>query len=393
MNIVDVIAVLLVVAMVIFGWRSGFIVQAFALAGLVAGLAALVLLAPLAAELVSDTDPLLRTLLVIGFMAGVVLLIQGIGSAIGAAIRRRLGGGILGKVDMGAGAVFGAARGVFLVWLFGGLIGLLPLPGLAADARQSLILRALDTRLPSPVVLAAELGRLIQAYGLPDIFVGAPPPAAPPLDGPALEQVEAMAARARASTVRVEAIACGHFLTGTGFAVRQSHFVTNAHVVAGGERVWVSFDGSLERHAGVVVDFDPSLDVAVIQVAGLSVAPLTLADEPPERGQAAAAIGFTGGGNQRLVPAVVSRTVSALGRNIYGDDIVARDVIELHADVAPGDSGGPLLVDDRTVGGVTFSESETDPGIGYALTPTAVAASIRDSLASTTGVATGNCIR
>ena len=64
---------------------------------------------------------------------------------------------------------------------------------------------------------------------------------------------ENMAAAARGSTLRVETVACGRFFTGTAFAVAPGHFLTNAHVVAGSERLWLSFDGSLDRLPGVTV--------------------------------------------------------------------------------------------------------------------------------------------
>ena len=243
-------------------------IQAFALAGFVLGIGALVLLAPSATELVADMDPWLRTLLVLGILAGIVLLAQGIGSTIGAALRRRMGGGLLGGIDQGLGAGFGMARGVFMVWLIGGLVGLLPLPTLAAEAKQSLVLRTLETRLPSPVVLAAELGRLLEAAGLPDVLVGAPPPIDVPADAPNADEAEAIASGARVSTVRVEATACGLFLTGTAFAVTRDHFVTNAHVVAGSDQDWISFDGSLDRFTASVVDFDPNLDAALLYAPG-----------------------------------------------------------------------------------------------------------------------------
>jgi uncharacterized membrane protein required for colicin V production len=389
---VDVAAILLIALAIYLGWRSGFVIQALALAGFLAGIAVVVLVAPYAADLLADIDPWLRTILVITVLGGVVIVAQGLGSAAGSALRRRIGPGILSGLDQGAGAAFGMARGLFLVWLLGGLIGLLPVQGLATEARQSLILRALDTRLPSPVVLAAELGRIIEVAGLPDVLVGAPPPADTPVDGPTEAEAEQIAAAARSSTVRVEAIACGRFLSGTGFAITPDHFVTNAHVIAGADRMWVSFDGSLDRYSAAVVKFDPRLDAALIYVQGIDVAPLDLSDQLPGRGAPAAALGFTGGGRQRLIPAVINRSLSALGRDIYGGTVVARQILEMSADVAPGDSGGPVLLESGDVGGVTFSESRDNPSIGYALSPTEVAASIGGGLRSTAPVATGDCL-
>jgi S1-C subfamily serine protease len=138
--------------------------------------------------------------------------------------------------------------------------------------------------------------------------------------------------------------------------------------------------------------FDPELDAALIYAPGLAVDPLDLADERPERGQVAAAVGFPGGGRQMVIAAAINRTIEALGRDIYGTRTVAREVIEMTADVRPGDSGGPVLLADGSVGGVTFSESRSDGLIGYALTPTAVSESIAGAVNSQVAVSTQSCL-
>jgi Trypsin-like serine proteases, typically periplasmic, contain C-terminal PDZ domain len=172
----------------------------------------------------------------------------------------------------------------------------------------------------------------------------------------------------------------------------RTYIVTNAHVVAGSDQVWISFDGQLDRHRAKVVLFDPELDAALLYEPDIRLAPLTLAPQTPPRGSDAAALGYTGGGRMRTIPAIVSREIDALGRDIYGSNIVQRKVIELREDVAPGDSGGPLLVASGDVAGVTFSESSTDPLIGYALTPDAVAQAIAPALGSEQPVDTQACL-
>jgi S1-C subfamily serine protease len=391
-NVIDLIALVIVLFAIWMGARSGFVVQALALAGFAAGVVLLVVAAPYAAPLVDEMEPPLRSLLVLLVMASVVLLAQGVGSEVGASLRRRLGYGLLGGVDRAAGGLFGVARGIFLVWLLGGLLAVAPVPVLATEARTSLALRVIDTHLPSPLSLAAEFGRAIEQAGLPDVFAELPPPPAEPVDSPDQQAANRIADVARRSTLRVEGIACGRFMTGTGFAIAPDYFVTNAHVVAGSDRLWLSFDGSLDRHSAVLVAFDPQLDAALLHAPGLTVAPLTLAADDPGRGSAAAAIGFTGGGRQRAIPAAVTRSLQALGRDIYGRQMVPRQVVEMRADVAPGDSGGPVLLEDGTVGGVTFSESREDPSIGYALSPVAVADSVGRAVGRTEGVSPGECL-
>ncbi len=58
----------------------------------------------------------------------------------------------------------------------------------------------------------------------------------------------------------------------------------------------------------------------------------------------------------------------------------------------PGDSGGPFVLDDGTVGGMVFAQSKTDPAVGYALSPTAVATTIAPALGSSSVVETGQCL-
>ena len=147
----------------------------------------------------------------------------------------------------------------------------------------------MDTQLPSPVVLAAQLGRVIEAAGLPtDVFVGLPPEPADAGRRPTQQAAERIAAGARGSHAACRNVACGKFYTGTAFAVSANHFVTNAHVVAGSDKVWLSFDGSLDRHRRVTSSmFDPELDAA-----GWSTRPtsachvLPMAAAVPQRGRA-----------------------------------------------------------------------------------------------------------
>ena len=57
----------------------------------------------------------------------------------------------------------------------------------------------------------------------------------------------------------------------------------------------------------------------------------------------------------------------ATGRDIYGQEQVRRQILELRAEIERGDSGGPLVLKDGTVGGVVFAEARTNPDVGYAL--------------------------
>ena len=81
----------------------------------------------------------------------------------------------------------------------------------------------------------------------------------------------------------------------------------------------------------------------------------------------------------------------AVGRDIYGRNLVTRQVEEIQADVRPGNSGGPLVLADGTVGGIVFARSVSVSGIGYALAPSEVRSMLERSTRATATVSTGAC--
>jgi hypothetical protein len=93
------------------------------------------------------------------------------------------------------------------------------------------------------------------------------------------------------------------------------------------------------------------------------------------------------------VPAAVTGAYPATGRDIYDEDTVRREILELRAQIDRGDSGGPFVLPDGTIGGLVFAEARTDPEVGYALSPTAVATRIEPALGRTRGADTGECLR
>ena len=90
---------------------------------------------------------------------------------------------------------------------------------------------------------------------------------------------------------------------------------------------------------------------------------------------------------------MVSGAYAATGRDIYSKKTVRRQILELRAAIDRGDSGGPLILQDGTVGGVVFAEARTDPDVGYALSPTEVATRVAPAIDRTEAVDTGACAR
>lgn len=166
--------------------------------------------------------------------------------------------------------------------------------------------------------------------------------------------------------------------------------VTNAHVVAGADRIAVQSRGVGVAHAARLIAFDPRRDVAVLQVDGLDADPLPTAGRL-DRGDPAVLTGYPGNGPYTQTPARVQQTLTATGLDIYSRHVTARDIYALRAIVRPGDSGGPLFNDAGKVAGMVFARSTSDPDTGYALTLHEVRPVLQDSAAGKT-VSTGQCM-
>jgi uncharacterized membrane protein required for colicin V production len=393
-NLVDVVIIGVLAFALIAGLASGAFPQLGGLAGAIGGGAlAIVGLLPFAQNWLQTLDPPIRAVVVLVGIIGIVGLGEAIGSGLGSRIRARLvSHGFLGNLDRAAGGVLGLAQGILVVWLVGGVLAAGPVPQIAAAVQRSGIVRGLAGILPPPTQIVGELGKWLDASGLPDVFIGFEPFPAPPVDPPTDAQARAIAAKAVASTLLIRADACGYVLSGTGFVVRAGYVVTNAHVVAGSGSISVGRDNGPQVRASAVL-FDPELDVAVLYVPGLAAPSLTFAGQLPGHGTLAAALGHPAGGNLTTIAAAITSTYQAEGRDIYGANRVSREIIELQAGILQGDSGGPLVLQDGTVGGVVFAQAQTDPNVGYALSPVDVATRIRPGLGLTAPVSTGTCTR
>jgi S1-C subfamily serine protease len=392
-NLLDVgIFVLLAIA-IVAGWNSGFFPQLLGLAGAALGGIAIVLALPLAQDWMDKLDPALRAVGVLTALLVAVAVGEGLGSGLGIAVKQRIGGGIVGDTDKVGGALIGLAQGILIVWLVGGAIAAGPIPRFAASAQRSFVVRTISSILPPPTAFVDQLGRWLDATSLPDLFIGLEPFPAAPVDTPTNADANRIALAAEASTVQVRAAACGQISSGTGFVVRRDgYIVTNAHVVAGSRTVIVGFDGGSQVAAEVVL-FDPRLDVALLHAPGLIAPALVFATSSPARGTVGAALGHPGGAALLVIPAAVSNTYEADGRDIYGTGRVTRRIVELRAAIKRGDSGGPLILRDGTVGGIVYAEALTDPTVGYALGPVDVALRVKPAFGATAIVSTGSCIR
>jgi S1-C subfamily serine protease len=387
-DILDGVIILLAAGALLSGFRRGITWVGPSLAGLVAGIVLGAAVAPPLASVFSkqvEVQPLITT----GIFLGIVLIVQGIGTTLGFRARTRALRTRFARIDSVLGAIVGVLGVLAGSWYLGLTFSQSPWTALDNQIRGSAIEQALDRIAPRPPGFLAQLENSLRNNRFPNPFSGlsplAPPPAAiPPLvDTPGIRHATSV-------TSKVIAYGCGGAEAGSSWPIGADHVVTNAHVVAGSQRVEVdTTDGA--THPAVVVLFDPDIDVAVLRVPGLGQAALPTASTDPARGVTGAVIGYPGGQNERVVPAAVRGTEVARGYNIYNSALVTRDIEVLAAQVIPGNSGGPLVDTSGVVQGLVFAASTTDPNEGYALTMPQIAGDLQSGRARTAQVATQQC--
>lgn len=389
MTALDLMFLMVAVTAALIGYRRGLLVGVLSLAGLVAGVAAGTALAP---RLVRDVDGAFpRLAIVVGAVIGAAVIANIVGAVIGGRIRAALPSPGR-RVDSAAGAAFGGATMLLVLWAAGSAVASASVPVLAGPVQRSEVLRFVDGVLPGEAdSVYASLRRALRDGPLPQVFapfveeriVAVPAPDA----GAALTQVVRDAA---GSVVRVRGTAsCDRMVSGTGFVYAPQRVMTNAHVVAAVARPTVQVGGRGERYDATVVLFDPARDIAVLAVPGLDAPALPFDHEVAARDLMAFA-GFPEGGPYQVGAARVRIELSARGRDIYDDGAVTRAVYSLYAKIRHGNSGGPLLTPEGAVAGVVFATSAADPKTGYALTADEVAGDAEAGARATERVSTGD---
>jgi len=388
---IAVLAVAFIAA--ISGWRSGALGSVLSFAGVLLGAIAGVLLAPHIVSHIAAPRAKLFTalflilaLVVVGEVAGVVL---------GRAVRSAIRSPAVRVTD----SVIGVAVQVVVVLTAAWLLAT-PLtqskdqPELAAAVRGSRVLAQVNEVAPSWLQnVPKRLSALLNTSGLPAVlepFSRTPviPVASP---DPALATNPVVEATAP-SVVKVRSLApsCQKVLEGSGFVVAPNRVMTNAHVVAGSNSVQVYASG--KPYDATVVSYDPSVDIAILDVANLPPAPLTFAQAPAKTGADVVVMGYPGGGNFAATPARIREAIKLSGPDIYRDpQPVTRDVYTIRADVEQGNSGGPLIDLSGHVLGVVFGAAVDDADTGFVLTTEEVAGQM-SRIGATQAVGTGACV-
>jgi S1-C subfamily serine protease len=385
---IDLIILVAVVFAISSGYRRGFWLSLAQYAGLVIGVVVGAAVAPPLMNALNITASAARSL------GGVLVLIllgaigSSVGYWIGEPIRLRLlAEPGRGRGDSIGGGIFSAVAVLSVSWFLGLSFDRVPSPAVAQAIQRSAILRTLDGIAPRPPGFLSQVEAIVSGVNVPAAFSGLEPvvQSAPPLPS----EVNTPGVRAAAAeTLRIQGSGCGGIVFGSGFPVGPGMVLTNAHVVAGTQGTIVSNDQGAALHARVVL-FDPERDVAILYVPRLALAPLN--EGAGQDRMQGAAIGYPGGGSEKVKPAAISGQVQAEGRDIYGQNLVVRSIWIIAADVMPGNSGGPLVDLNGNVVGVIFAASTSQPGQAYALTDAEVQPDIDAAQGRTRAVNVGPC--
>ncbi len=393
MNWVDVLVLVLALLAGTSGARQGMVTAAASFIGVLAGAVIGVRIAPSLIE--GYESPEVRVALGVSIVIVLVAMGETLGVLLGRSVQRRMDAEALRRVDSFLGAVVQGIAALVVAWLVA-----LPLTkssaytGLTGAVRDSSVLRVVDTVMPDVLrELPSELTKLLDVSGFPDVLapfsttpitdVGTPDPVL--LNSPVVRQ-----ARPSVLKVRGRARSCSRALEGTAFVIAPQRVITNAHVVAGTDRVQVETTdgGALEA---TVVSYDPSTDVAVLKVPGLRAPVLQLAAKPATSGLSGLVLGYPLDGPYTASAARVRDRINLRGPDIYNASTVVRNVYTVRAVVRSGNSGGPLLDGNGQVLGLVFGAAVDNDETGFVLADDEIADDIAAAPSRNAAVPTGTC--
>ena len=391
-DLLDLALIVLAAAFAVSGYRQGFIVGSLSFIGFVGG-----------AVLGAEFGPSISRAIVGGQtqqdVVAVVLLVcaaiigQFIASSIGAAVRQTVTSPSSTILDSIGGAAVSVLSMLLIAWAIGSVLTASSFPVVVGQVDNSVVLSTMDRIMPSQAkTMFGDFRRLLSSGPFPQVFSGigaahlfavaAPDPAV--LNSPGY-----LAARSRVVKVQGTAPTCDRSIEGSGFVYAPQHVLTNAHVVAGVQDGPVVTANGTTYHARVVL-YDPQVDVAVLYVPGLNLAPLRF-DDQAQAGAEAVVAGYPLDHSFTQVPARIGGTQNAVGPDIYQTGTVQRQIFEIRAVVEPGNSGGPLLSPSGTVYGVVFAAAVNMQSTGFALTASEVAADANAGAGQTSQTSTQGC--
>jgi S1-C subfamily serine protease len=393
-NLLDVVIVLAAVAYGVGGFRNGAVIGLFSMTGFFGGaIIGAQLAEPLGSRLADGRAQIPIAIVCVLFLA---MLGQLLGVWAAGRVRVHLVKDGGKAFDAGIGSALGVLSVLLVAWMVAVPLASSPYPSLSSAAVNSRIVRGVDDVMPNDVrTLYSSLRSFLNQSGFPPVFGDLPQThivkVAPP-DTTLSPAVEARVRRASASVFKIygEAPSCGRGIEGSGFVYAPHRIITNAHVVAGTERIGVQVSSGRTVPAKVVV-YDPDRDVAVLSVPGLDAPALQFSSTSASTGDPAVVLGYPEDGPFDVRPARVRSRNTVSGNDIYGHGHVRRSIYSIYAVVRSGNSGGPLIANNGTVLGVVFATALNSSNTGYALTNSEIEPDVTKGRSANTEVDTRSC--
>jgi len=169
-------------------------------------------------------------------------------------------------------------------------------------------------------------------------------------------------------------------------ADKQGYILTNYHVIAGADEIFVMFANGHSTVA-TLIGADPETDLAVIRVNTPGLTPIAIGEsDQTDVGDIVLAIGNPFGVGQTVSAGIIS----AKGRNGISESPYD-DFIQTDAAINPGNSGGALINTEGQLIGINtviFTRTGASQGIGFAL-PAQLAAAVLEEIVATGKVTRG----
>ena len=182
---------------------------------------------------------------------------------------------------------------------------------------------------------------------------------------------------------------------GTGIVIDPSVILTNNHVIAGATDLTARSIANGQTFPASVIGFDRQHDIAVLQLAGGGLPVANIGNSDSVRvGDPVVSLGNAGGAGG--APSVEDGRVAALGQTVSANDALTGStetlvgLIQIDANIRPGDSGGPTVNGANQVIGMNTAASQNfhlGRGQGFAIPineAMAIAGQIRSGASSAT---------
>jgi S1-C subfamily serine protease len=165
---------------------------------------------------------------------------------------------------------------------------------------------------------------------------------------------------------------------GTGFVIDAHNglVLTNNHVIDGATSVTATVVSTGRTYTAAVVGDDAGDDVALLRIEGASGLIAAPIGDSQDVRLGAPVLGVGNSGGQGGAPTIAQGYISSLDRTIKAVDEASgftetlRDMLQVTAQIQPGDSGGPLADAAGQVIGMDTAATQPSPGaigVGFAI--------------------------